>query len=186
MVYKLGCSNCSSVYIGETGRKLAIWMKEFKAEVQELPTRSQTRSSIKDSNTIRHKSAICDHAHQENHVIDGGGHRHWAERVIGYRGKSKKALPSDSTEISWTEMRVHTNYPKAWDCVIPIIRLGGGAIRSDSSLAATYHQVAAVLRKMATMQSKTSTVSLNFGRVRRNRIELIKISQNRMQESLDF
>ena len=70
VVYKIGCNNCSSVYIGETGRKLSTRMNEHKTNVQELPTASQTRSSRNDSTSIKHKSAICNHANHENHVIN--------------------------------------------------------------------------------------------------------------------
>ncbi len=47
-------------------------------EVDELPLGSQTRASRKDSTTVRHRSAIGDHVHQNNHVID------WAEvKTVG-------------------------------------------------------------------------------------------------------
>ncbi len=63
VVYKITCNNCDQIYIGETGRKLSVRMKEHRSEVEELPAASQTRSQRKTSTTIRHKSAICDHVH---------------------------------------------------------------------------------------------------------------------------
>ena len=60
------------MYNGETGRKLSLWMKEHKTDVDELPSVSQTRSQRKCSTNTRHKSAICDHVHQQNHVINLG------------------------------------------------------------------------------------------------------------------
>ena len=72
VVYKIPCMNCNQIYIGETGRKLGTRTKEHKTEVDDLPSTSQTRSARKDSTSIRHKSAISDHAHQQNHIINWG------------------------------------------------------------------------------------------------------------------
>ncbi len=72
VVYKVVCKNCPRVYIGETGRKLGTRTKEHRTEVNELPSMSQTRAARKESTSTRHRSAICDHVHQNNHVIDWG------------------------------------------------------------------------------------------------------------------
>ena len=80
VVYRVSCKNCKQVYIGETGGKLSISTKEHKAEVDELPSSSETRAARKDSTTIRHRSAICDHVHQQNHIIDWGKSLLWTEK----------------------------------------------------------------------------------------------------------
>ena len=54
----------------ETGRKLGLRMKEHRKEVDSFAAGTQTRASgAMESSTI-HKSAISDHAVEENHVID--------------------------------------------------------------------------------------------------------------------
>ncbi len=73
-IYKVPCiKNYDQIYIGETGRKLGTRTTEHKAEVNVLPSISQTISARKDSTSVRHKSASCDHVHQNNHVIDWEG-----------------------------------------------------------------------------------------------------------------
>ncbi len=85
VVYKITCNNCEKIYISETGRKLATRSNEHKSEIDELPEVSQTRSQTKSSVNIRHKSAICDHVHQHNYVINWGKWG-WQEHLVLTRG----------------------------------------------------------------------------------------------------
>ena len=62
VVYKIPCKNCERVYVGETGRPLAARVKEHRKEVDSI-----TGIFIR---TVCNKSAITDHACNENHVID--------------------------------------------------------------------------------------------------------------------
>ena len=58
------------IYVGETKRSLKQRVSEHKKEVEDLEkVMVYTRSSRKDSQTEKHKSAITDHVAQENHVI---------------------------------------------------------------------------------------------------------------------
>ena len=71
VVYKVPCSNCDHSYIGETGRTLGIRIKEHSDEVNKITSsRRFTRMSASEATDIRHKSAITDHAVQNNHVIN--------------------------------------------------------------------------------------------------------------------
>ena len=70
LIYQIPRKNCPSCYFGETGRKLGLRMKEHGKEVDSFAAGTQTRASgAMESSTI-HKSAISDHAVEENHVID--------------------------------------------------------------------------------------------------------------------
>ena len=64
------CKNCSSSYIGETGRKFGLRIKEHKKEVDSFTAGTQTRTSRARESSVTHKSAITDHAMEENKVID--------------------------------------------------------------------------------------------------------------------
>ena len=112
---------------GETGHKLSTRTREHKAEVEELPSTSQTKAARKDSTTISHKSAICDHIHQENHVKDWGQiktvdrdnnrlKRQIRER-ISIRQHGKTVLNRDEGSY---------DLPHAWDTAFPTIKLGVG------------------------------------------------------------
>ena len=72
-VYKIDCSNCPKVYVGETKRTVKKRVEEHRKEVEDLEEkRVFTRNSKKESGAKRHKSAITDHVAQENHCIDWG------------------------------------------------------------------------------------------------------------------
>ena len=58
LIYRLPCKNCFS---SETGRKLGLRIKEHNKEVDSFTARESR---------VTHKSAITDHAVEENHVID--------------------------------------------------------------------------------------------------------------------
>jgi len=62
--------NCPSCYIGERGRKLGLRMKEHRKEVDSFTAGTHTRASRARESSITHKSAITDHAVEENPVTD--------------------------------------------------------------------------------------------------------------------
>ena len=69
LICRVPCS-CSSSYIGETGRKFSLRIKEHKKEVDSFTAGSQTWASKARESSVTHKSDIKDHAVEENHVID--------------------------------------------------------------------------------------------------------------------
>jgi len=69
-VYKVPCANCDKTYIGETGRKFGVRLQEHRTEVEYKTRRTFTRSHRTSSLTEHNKSALTDHATQENHVIN--------------------------------------------------------------------------------------------------------------------
>ena len=70
LIYCVPCNDCSSSYVGETGRKIGLRIKEHKKEVDSFTAGTQTRASRARESSVTHKSAITDHAVEENHVID--------------------------------------------------------------------------------------------------------------------
>jgi len=70
LIYRVPCKNCSSSYVGETGRKFGPRIKGHKKEVDSFTADTQTRASRARESSVTHKSAITDHAVGENHVID--------------------------------------------------------------------------------------------------------------------
>ena len=70
VVYSVPCANCDYVYIGESGRRLGTRLSEHRKEVDSESTHHYTRSQSRASVSVVHKSAITDHAIQNNHVID--------------------------------------------------------------------------------------------------------------------
>ena len=71
-VYELPCSNCKSSYIGETGRRFSTRLSEHKRETEKLEAEKKnfTRQSRKQSLSEQSRSAVADHAVQNNHVIN--------------------------------------------------------------------------------------------------------------------
>ena len=72
-VYKVLCHNCSSTYIGETGRSYGRRQEEHRKEVESISNRTLTRAGRKDLTAETNMSAITDHVAKENHVIDRSG-----------------------------------------------------------------------------------------------------------------
>jgi len=70
LIYRVPCKNCSSSYVGETGRKFGLRIKEHKKEVDYFTAGTQTRAFRARERSVTHKSAITDHGVEENHVID--------------------------------------------------------------------------------------------------------------------
>ncbi|XP_060082434.1 uncharacterized protein LOC132561750 [Ylistrum balloti] len=69
-IYKIGCKNCDASYIGETGRRFGVRLGEHRKDTESQEEKKFTRSERKQSESQINKSAITDHAMQENHVID--------------------------------------------------------------------------------------------------------------------
>ena len=67
-IYEVPCLNCDKVYIGETGRKLEVRLKEHKKDVETAEQIGvRTRENRKSTSGELHKSAITDHTIQEDH-----------------------------------------------------------------------------------------------------------------------
>jgi len=72
-MYKIPYHNCSSTYIGETGRSYGQRQEEHRREVESISNRTLTPADRKDLAAETNKSAITDHVAKENHVIDWSG-----------------------------------------------------------------------------------------------------------------
>jgi len=75
-VYKVPCANCDKTYIGETGRKFGVRLQEHRTEVESKTRCTFTRSHRASSLTEHNKSALTNHATQENHVIN------WSQATV--------------------------------------------------------------------------------------------------------
>ncbi|XP_071956011.1 uncharacterized protein [Antedon mediterranea] len=73
IVYDIPCKSCKKSYIGETGRQFGVRLKEHQKYTDTVTNRKYTRAARKESTSEIHKSAITDHAAQENHIIDWEG-----------------------------------------------------------------------------------------------------------------
>ena len=67
---------CDQTYVGETGRKFGVSLQEHRTEVEAKTTRTFTRSQRVSSLSEHNKSALTDHAAQENHMIN------WSEAMV--------------------------------------------------------------------------------------------------------
>ena len=72
VIYNIPCKQCPGRYIGETGRKLGVRVKEHCDDVRKAAeaNRNYTRSRKKESESEYPKSAITQHTTRKNHVID--------------------------------------------------------------------------------------------------------------------
>ena len=70
MMYKIPCGSCGKVYIGQTGRKLGIRLKEHQKVVENHGKLNFTRAAKRQSATEFNKSAITDHVNKEIHEKD--------------------------------------------------------------------------------------------------------------------
>jgi len=75
-VYKVPLANCEKTYISETGRKFGVRLQEQRTEVESKTRRTFTRSHRASSLTEHNKSALTDHATEENHVIN------WSQATV--------------------------------------------------------------------------------------------------------
>ena len=108
-VYELPipCSNCNSTYIWETGRRFSTRLNEHKKETEkvEASRRNFTRQSRKQSESEQSRSAVADHAVQNNHVINWQdvkvlckecNHRsHLIREAIWIRGRAPSTVGGD-------------------------------------------------------------------------------------------
>ncbi|XP_064633649.1 uncharacterized protein LOC135491607 [Lineus longissimus] len=69
-IYQIPCANCDNAYIGETGRKFSVRLKEHQKDVGTVKDRKYTRANRLSSQSEFNKSAITDHVAQVNHNID--------------------------------------------------------------------------------------------------------------------
>ena len=65
MIYRVPCKNCFSSYIGKFGLRI-----KNKKELDSFTAGTQTQASRARESSVTHKSAITDHAVEENRVID--------------------------------------------------------------------------------------------------------------------
>ena len=70
VVYKIPCSQCEKIYIGETGRQLGTRITEHRKEAEKISNRNCTRTTRRASTNEHHKSAITDHVCQTNHIMN--------------------------------------------------------------------------------------------------------------------
>jgi len=106
-VYKVPCANCDKTYIGETGRKFGVRLQEHRTEVESKTGRTFTRSLRASSLTEHNKSALTDHATQENHVIN------WYQATVIDREPERfTRWIKEAIHIrkEWTVMRAATNW----------------------------------------------------------------------------
>ena len=104
-VYRIPCKNCDKVYVGETGRRFGTRLGEHRKEVEATCSKAYTRSRKLHSTTEHYKSAITDHAVQQNHVIDWAGadivdkasdrRTRWIKEAIHNRKEGRGALNRD-------------------------------------------------------------------------------------------
>ena len=69
-VYSIGCKNCPSLYIGESGRKFGTRLKEHQRNVETHDHKNVRTRATRLSTTEVHQSAITDHMNNLNHVPD--------------------------------------------------------------------------------------------------------------------
>ena len=69
-VYKIPCGNWDKTYIGETGRKFGIRLKEHKTEGEAATNKPFITRQHLSSLSEQNKSALTDHASHDNHVIN--------------------------------------------------------------------------------------------------------------------
>ena len=65
----------NGIYLGETGRRFEMRLKEHKKDLKQLEVVKSTLARRKESSTEIHPSALTDHIASKNHMIDGKGVR---------------------------------------------------------------------------------------------------------------
>jgi len=100
-------------YVGQTSRKFGLRIKEHKKEVDSFTADTQTRASRAKESSVTHKSAITDHAVEENHVID------WDKaKVVDREGqrqtrwiKEAGTLDQEDTDVDESGCRILPTQP---------------------------------------------------------------------------
>ena len=82
--YCVPCLSCPQKYIGETGRKLETRIKEHQEECEKVMAKRKTRSVPQEEDTSKLKSAISEHARENNHIMN------WDEVGILERDTDKR------------------------------------------------------------------------------------------------
>ena len=112
LIYRVPCKNCSSSNVGETGSKFGLRIKEHKKEVDSFTAGTQTRASRARESSVTHKSAITDHAMEENHVIDWGQGKSGRQRGTATDQMDKRGtLHQEDTEVHESGCRILTTQP---------------------------------------------------------------------------
>ena len=135
----------------QTSRKTGLRIKEQKKEVDSFTGGTQTRASRARESSVTHKSAITDHAVEENHVID------WDEAKVVDREAQrqtrwiKEALWTRKTPMSDISWQLSNNtFPILIWCAVPI------------SLCVWYPNLVTVQRLlMCSLHSKAARYSLS-------------------------
>ena len=70
VAYKIARENCDKVCIERQGGSYPLEPKNVNQRLMSYQQEVKQEPTGKDSTSIRHRSAICDHAHQNNHVIE--------------------------------------------------------------------------------------------------------------------
>jgi len=118
LIYCVPSKNCSSSYVGETGRKFGLRIKEHEKEVNSFTAGTQTRASRARESSVTHKLAITDHAVEENHVID------WDKtKVVEREAQQQTRWIKEATWIRKTPMCMNRDagsyqLSHTWDQVI--------------------------------------------------------------------
>jgi len=68
LIYRVPCNNCSSSYVGETGRKFGLRINEHKNEVDSFTAGTQTRAS--GAGRAVQLTGRQSHACRGSHVVD--------------------------------------------------------------------------------------------------------------------
>ena len=111
-MYRVPCKNCSSSYVGETGRKFGLRIKEHKKKVVSFTAGTQTRASRARESSVTHKSAITDHAMEENNDIN------WHKAKVVDREAEQRtrwikrgSLDQEDTEVHESGCRILPTQP---------------------------------------------------------------------------
>ena len=113
-VCKVPCASCEKTNIGETGRKLGVRLQEHRSEVESKRNRAFTRSHRSTSSAECNRSALTDHAVQENHVIswsaasvidiESDRSTRWIKEAVHIRKEGPRSMNRDegSYQVSHT------------------------------------------------------------------------------------
>ena len=107
------CTNCVPClssppeYVGESGRKLETCITEHKEETEKIQARKKTRSTSISEDTSTLKSAISEHARENNHLMnwdnvkilerENNKTRRWIKEAIQVR-KLDEGIPMNRDE----------------------------------------------------------------------------------------
>ena len=71
VIYRIPCKQCPGAYVGESGRRLDVRVKEHRKDVITVDNSTRfTRAQRLSALDIYNKSALTDHSSQNNHVIN--------------------------------------------------------------------------------------------------------------------